>query len=366
VIEAHSEPKPLIELRGARKSFHGRAVLKDITLTIPEGGICGIIGPSGAGKTTLLRLLIGFYKPTGGEILIEGQPAIRAPPELFGFCTQENAFYDELTCRENLAYFGRLYGMDEKLIAESIAKALRLVDMTESADVIAHDLSGGMQRRLDFAIAILHAPKVLILDEPTTGLDPKLRKQVWSLISRISQLGITVVVSSHILADMEHYCTHLAILYGGRILEQGPPDQLKDLYSRNEEVTLETVSGDYQAVYAEVGRRIPISYARHDGKTLVLYVQNAESTIRAVLDVLQERGDRLLDIDVNRPTLSEVFEALIAQQENGGGLRTVAKQVQERPSATKEIMVLLREGLEKIGIRTKDRPDIGDGLGRTR
>lgn len=310
------EARPLIEFSRVQKFFGDRRILKDISLTIWPGRIFGIIGPSGAGKTTLLRLLIGFYKPTAGKILVMGAEVEQSPVTFFGFGTQDNSFYDELTCMENLEYFGRLYHLPKARILKNAEENLKLVGLEKHKDVIAGNLSGGMKRRLDLAIAIMHDPRILILDEPTAGLDPKLRKQVWQLIQKIKAKGITIIITSHLLTEMEHFCDEVAIISDGKILETGSPAVLKEAYSRNEEVRIETAEGRYDHLYRSLrGMGLPITYARLDGREMILYVPDAEYAIRAILDASKLLGQHLLELDVNRPSLNEVFEALMTQQE---------------------------------------------------
>ncbi len=309
-------PKPLITFSNVQKRFKEHEVLKGISFVVYPKSVYGIIGPSGAGKTTLLRLLIGFYTPTEGQILLEGQEASKVPSETIGFATQENSFYDELTCLENLEYFGKLYNLSKAEIIQNAAANLALVGLSEFAHTPAKDLSGGMKRRLDLAISIMHQPRLLILDEPTAGLDPKLRKQVWGLIKKIRDRGITIVVTSHLLTDMEHYCDQVAIIHDGKILEAGTPFQLKTAYSKHEEIRIETAEGRYQDLFRQLqAERVPIAYSRLDEHLLIIYVPEIENTIIKVLDSIKVTGQHLLDLDVNRPALSEVFEALMNQQE---------------------------------------------------
>jgi len=288
-------------------------VLKGINFNIYQGELFGLIGKSGAGKTTLLRSLIGFYKVDSGKILYKGKEVthnLKEIKQLFGFGTQDNCFYQELTCAENMRYFGKLYRLPKKRIEQNIERLLKLVGLWEFKNQIANEMSGGMQRRLDLACALIHDPKILILDEPTTGLDPTLRRSMWELIERINLLGITIIISSHLLEEIEQICTKVAMIKSGRILVTGSPDQLKELYSKNEEIHLETFPGRYNIIIATLIKQgAKISYTRQEGHKIVLYVPQAEKALHQILHVLEELNESLLDVDVNKPSLSEVFEA---------------------------------------------------------
>ncbi len=305
--------EPLISFKKVIKRFKNATVLKDISFDVLEGEIFGLIGASGAGKTTLLRCLIGFYEVSEGNILFKNENITKNLKEIrriFGFTTQDNCFYEELTCKENLKYFGKLYRVPNETIKTNTERLLKMVELWDARDQIASNISGGMQRRLDLACSLIHNPQILILDEPTTGLDPMLRKEMWKLIEKINSMGITIIISSHLLEEMEQICTKVAMIKDGKILVKGTPDELKSLYSKNEEIHLETYPGDYKKIVdraIKIG--IPISYVRQEGHKVVLYVSKAERALHEIIHILEDMNESLLDIDVNKPSLNEVFEA---------------------------------------------------------
>ncbi|MBI5393555.1 ABC transporter ATP-binding protein [Candidatus Woesearchaeota archaeon] len=211
----------LIQLVAIKKMFKNHAVLDNLEFSVNKGDLLGLIGKSGEGKTTFLRVLIGFYKIDAGIILFEGNDITKKTQQILkhvGFCTQDNSFYPELTIEENMIYYGRLYGIKRKALKERIEELLKLVNLHEQKDKFGSDISGGMKRRLDFAIALLHNPAILILDEPTAGLDPVMTKDIWNLIEEINQQGTTVIVSSHELDNLERKCNKIAVLNKGKIV----------------------------------------------------------------------------------------------------------------------------------------------------
>ena len=224
----------LIKFINVKKRFGKRAILDGIDLCIPEGKITGIIGASGEGKTTILKILVGFYKPTSGDVFyskrknIEDLKNIR---KIFGFSTEDGSFYEKLTVLENLIHFGMLYKLKKKDIMRRAENLIALVGLEKAIHTMAEDLSMGMKKRLDVAISLIHNPKVLIMDEPTADLDPVLRNHMLRLIKRINEKGTTVILTTQLLGEMDRICDKIAILYEKKIITQGGPSKVKSDYS---------------------------------------------------------------------------------------------------------------------------------------
>lgn len=213
---------PIIEFRGVSKRFGKKTVLDDINLSIREGELFSIIGRSGSGKSTLMKVFLGIHRPNKGRVFFEGKDITRKHDQLrtlIGLTTQENSFYDRLSVFENMKYYGNLFGVNlpRRAMKEEIIRILKDVELDKELKTLGKDLSGGMKRRLDFAISLMHDPKILILDEPTTGLDPILVEQFWKVVKRVAKKGKTIVVISHIFPELEANCDRACILHRGKI-----------------------------------------------------------------------------------------------------------------------------------------------------
>ena len=215
-------PEPILELRNIRKVFGKKAVLDTIDIKVREGEILGIIGPSGCGKSTLFKILLGYYTPTSGEVLLKSENIRKNLAKLrraIGYTTQDDSFYKKLTVEENMAYYAHLYGMKmgRKGLKEHIHRILSHVRLEPARKKIVENISGGMRRRLNFAISLLHNPDILVLDEPTTGLDPLLVEQFWEVVGGVAKTGKTIIITSHIFPEIEQHCDRVAIMNKGKI-----------------------------------------------------------------------------------------------------------------------------------------------------
>ncbi|MGD6959297.1 ABC transporter ATP-binding protein [Rossellomorea aquimaris] len=220
----------IIQLKGLSKSFGSQEVLKSVSLNIQKGDIYGLLGPSGSGKTTLIKLMIGLETPSTGSVTFKGNKlkANELYPSI-GYMAQSDALYDELTAKENLSFMASLYGLKTAERKEQIEKVMTTVDLLDHLYKPVHQFSGGMKRRLSLAIALLHEPEVLFLDEPTVGIDPVLRKEIWDSFHRLKEEGRTLVITTHVMDEAER-CDRLGLLSHGEIISSDTPDAIKETY----------------------------------------------------------------------------------------------------------------------------------------
>ncbi len=212
-----------IEIEGLRVRRGGRPVLRDVSLTVESGRVTGLLGPSGCGKTTLMRAIVGVQIVESGVVTVLGEPA--GAPGLrrrVGYVTQAPSVYGDLSVRENLHYFARVLGVGN----ERVERVIETVDLEQHADQVVNDLSGGEQARASLATALLGEPHALILDEPTVGLDPVLRRDLWATFAELAAGGTTLLVSSHVMDEAEH-CDRLLLMREGEILAEDTPDGLR-------------------------------------------------------------------------------------------------------------------------------------------
>jgi len=211
---------------GLCKAFGGRVALDGLSLQVPQGQLYGLAGPNGAGKTTLIRTLCGLLRPDAGEARLLGwrMPSSRVRSQL-GYMPQESAVYDDLTVFGNMAYFGSLYGLRRRQIRERARELLALVALGDRERQRVGTLSGGMRRRVSLAIALLHKPRLAFLDEPTAGVDPKLRRAFWDHFNQLAEQDVTLVVTTHLVEEALR-CHVVGFLNAGRLLTQGTPDEI--------------------------------------------------------------------------------------------------------------------------------------------
>lgn len=217
-----------IVLTGIDKYFDDKQVIKDINLQIPYGKVFGLLGPSGCGKTTLVKIIAGILKPEAGEVRVLGQkvPQLELLDKI-GYMAQSDALYMNLSGRENLHFFGSLYGMKKDILKPRIDELMQRFSLFQDLDKIVQAYSGGMKRRLSLAAAILHQPPLLLLDEPTVGIDPLLRQDIWQELHDLSALGVTMIVTTHVMDEAEK-CDQIALMRDGSIIAEGTSWELQE------------------------------------------------------------------------------------------------------------------------------------------
>ena len=312
---------PIISIKRVSKAFGKKQILSNVNIDINDGEIVGIIGASGAGKTTLLNLMVGFLEPEAGDVVVNlpdhsfsASRQLKEVKRVFGFATQSPSFYPHLTVCENVEHFASLYEIPAKQREATCNSLLKLVELSDSKDSIAQKLSGGMQKRLDIACALVHNPKILILDEPVGDLDPMLRTQMWSLIKAINKRGTTIIMASHFLAEMESFCDRIALLRNHTITEFGTPEQLKQFYSANYTITIELASHNYVALAKEIAKNKALdSKLSLKDSYAMISTPNKDALLHVISHVIEQSRDSIVNLNVSRPSVNEIFEAFEKQ-----------------------------------------------------
>ncbi len=300
----------LLELRGVAKHFGAIEALKGVDLEVAEGELVGLLGPNGAGKSTTVRVLATLTRPDGGRAHVAGHDVLREPAAVrrsIGYVPQQSGLDREATGRENLALQGRMHGLGGPGLGRRVDELLDLLGLADAADRIVRTYSGGMKRRLDIALGLVHRPAVLFLDEPTTGLDPEARVLMWGELERLAAEGdLTILLTTHYLEEADRLADRLAILSRGKVVVEGTPEELKQGL-RGDSVTVEL--GDGRATDAEaVVRSLAVVHgATLDGRVLRTRVEDGGTAVPGILSALEGRGIPVASVTVSRPSLDDVY-----------------------------------------------------------
>jgi ABC-2 type transport system ATP-binding protein len=306
----------VLEVKSLRKEFGDLTAVDGISFDIQEGEIFGFLGPNGAGKTTSISMICGLLKPTAGEIFVEGQSILKNPREvkkLLGVVPQEVAIYEELSARENLSFWGGIFGMGGRGLRARVDELLEQVGLEERAKEPTKIFSGGMKRRLNLALGLIHDPKLILLDEPTVGIDPQARRNILDVVKDIVAGGRTVLYTTHYLEEAEELCDRLAIIDHGQILSQGTVGELQTQLG---EGSLLTVQGSFQAAtlseaVAAVDGLLPIEI---DDDRAKLLVSRDGPGVSHSLEGLFSRGLTFDDITIKEPNLEDLFLKLTGRE----------------------------------------------------
>lgn len=298
---------PLLEVHDLKRRYGNHVALHGVSFHVQPGEVFGLLGPNGAGKTTCLSILSCLLEPSGGSVTLQGQPVLATNGAIrrqIGIVPQELAVYDELTAWENLLFFGELYGIDQtelKRRAEHILVAMGLEDRTHAR---VQSFSGGMKRRLNLGIALMHQPTILLLDEPTTGVDPQSRNRIFEEIRRVNRAGMTIVYTSHYMEEVQALCTRIGIIDHGKLIAC---DTLPGLLRQLSGLIHVRVSGAVD-ILAERCLAIPgAQHVRVDDGTLQVECQDVKTALIRLVGLLNELQLELTHLETEEPNLERVF-----------------------------------------------------------
>ena len=239
--EARQTSSDLVSIRDVTKTFGEKTALKHVSFSVPAGQICGLLGPNGAGKTTLFRLLMGILKASEGQILLDGLDAFEdrvAVKRVIGYLPDEPVFYSYLSGRETLRLSAAMHGLDAETAMERIEPLIGILNLTGDIDAYAEDYSRGMKKKLGLLLSIIHMPKLLVLDEPTNGLDVESVHLFYDIIFRLARTGVTILFSTHLMDHVEKLCSHVVVINQGAVVSQGP---LAELQAKFNQASLEDI-----------------------------------------------------------------------------------------------------------------------------
>jgi ABC-2 type transport system ATP-binding protein len=305
-----SPPMDAIVVDELRKRYGDVQALDGVSFAVREGEVFGLLGPNGAGKSTTVRSLVTLTTPDSGSASVAGHDVLReqnAVRRMIGYVPQDSGVDELGTGRENLMLQGRVQGMGGKDLRARTATLLELVGITEAADRIVKTYSGGMRRRLDIALGLVHRPRVLFLDEPTTGLDPEARVVMWEEVSRLAQAeSLTILLTTHYLEEADQLADRLAIVSQGKVVVEGTPGEL-NAGLRGDAVQVEVENGavdEAQRVLASVGAT-PEQVL--EGRTIVSRVENGGRALPGIISALETAGIPVASVSLSRPSLDDVY-----------------------------------------------------------
>ncbi|HEY5593542.1 MAG TPA: ATP-binding cassette domain-containing protein [Nitrospiria bacterium] len=303
-----------IEIRNLKKSFGEKTVVENLTLDVEKGEVFGLLGPNGAGKTTTIRTVLTLLKPTEGQVTVWGHDVVTQPRDVrqvLGYVPQEKAVDRFLTGREHLILVADLYHLTRPEAKKRIEEVLALVDLSQKADELVNHYSGGMKKKLDIACGMIPNPKILVLDEPTLGLDVESRIRIWDYIRRLQKSGLTILMTTNYLDEADQLCDRIAILDRGRLAALGGPEELKKGLGGDrvtvqfgpQQDRLDELAGSLKKELPFVNG-IKVSPASHE---LEIRVTSNEEALAPLIQRIHHHGHPILAIQYSRPTLEDVF-----------------------------------------------------------
>ncbi len=299
----------VLECSGLEKSFDQLKAVDGVGFSIAEGETYGLLGPNGAGKTTTISMVVGILQSDAGEVFVDGRPVSVSTPDAkseIGFVPQDLAIYPDLTARENLRFFAKLQGLSGTSLAERVETVLGVIGLTDRAADRAETFSGGMKRRLNIGIGLLHQPRLLILDEPTVGVDPQSRNAILESVEQLSSEGLAVLYTTHYMEEAERLCDRVGIIDDGVLKAEGTRRDLVALVGQRDHVRF-AVTGDATRA-AEAAARVPgVDEVSHGGGFIDLMVPEAGRVLAASLSAITDSGASVSGVEVIEPDLEAVF-----------------------------------------------------------
>lgn len=299
----------LLKVENLKKNFKNTKAVKDITFEVNKGEIFGLLGPNGAGKSTTISIISTLLNPTEGKIYYDGKNISKNPKAIqrkMGIVPQEIALYPTLKGYENLKFWGNLYGLTGNELKKRINKVADIVGLKDKLKTKVENYSGGMKRRLNIAAALLHEPEILIMDEPTVGIDPQSRNHILDTVLELNKKGMTIIYTSHYMEEVELLCTRISIMDKGEIIASGTKDELVDIIKGHKkiELTFDNISPGLIDILKNIDE---VDEVTSDGNVIVLTMKNGDMAFKDILNKITTTKSSILSIDIKKPNLESVF-----------------------------------------------------------
>lgn len=300
----------MLEVENISKSFKGKTVVEGMNLYLEKGESIGLLGPNGAGKSTTISIISSLLKPSSGDVKLNGASVIKKPSmirKVIGIVPQEIALYEELSAYENLLFFGQMYNIRKKELAGKIQEVCRLVGLEDRQKDIVKTYSGGMKRQVNIAAALLHDPDILIMDEPTVGIDPQSRSYILEMVRGLNiEKGMTVLYTSHYMEEVERLCDRVYIMDHGRIISSGTKEELKNILSAEETIYID-FDRVYPDMYNELKHHKDVLRASETEHGLKLIVSKGSRLLSRIFQITERHKAQVTNVNVSVPSLEDVF-----------------------------------------------------------
>lgn len=299
-------------LTGVVKRYDSQLIVDHVNISIQEGEIFGLLGPNGAGKSTTISMICGLLKADSGEIMIDGLSVKDRTLEVkkrIGLVPQDLALYENMTAEENVNFFGRLYGLRGKLLKERVEEALQFTGLSDRAKDKPSTFSGGMKRRLNIACAIMHRPRLIIMDEPTVGIDPQSRNHILESVKTLNKLGSTIIYTSHYMEEVAAVCDRVAIMDKGHIIACGTESELRERVAHEEKIVVRAANIT-PALINELGQHPRISRVEAAGDTVELYLPSSQNELQDILFIFAKHEGVIASLNIEEPDLETLFLSL--------------------------------------------------------
>ncbi len=298
-----------IEVTNLQKSFGSLAAVRGVSFTVEQGEIFSLLGPNGAGKSTTISMLSGLLQPDGGEARIMGHSVLSdsdAARAALGMVPQDIALYGDLSARENLTFWGKMYGLRGPELKQRVDETLEIIGLTDRQKGRVETFSGGMKRRVNIGAALLHHPQVVIMDEPTVGIDPQSRRHILDNVKELNQRGMTVLYTTHYMEEAEELSNRIAIMDQGQIVACGTHAELVKLVGEQARIDL-TLTGDVQATAARWEQVNGVTRVSPNENTVTVLAADSNQALPRLFESATAAGSRILSVDIQEPNLEAVF-----------------------------------------------------------
>ncbi|WP_315116000.1 ABC transporter ATP-binding protein [uncultured Clostridium sp.] len=305
-----------IKLKNIIKRYGNNLAVDNISLDIEDGEIFGLLGPNGAGKSTAIKMIMGLLKPNSGEIFINGIDVMKNSLEskkILGLVPQELAIYENMTAMENVEFLGKLYGLRGKKLKEMAEEALQFTGLIEKRKEVPKKFSGGMKRRLNIACAIVHEPKIIIMDEPTVGIDPQSRNHILESIKELNRRGTTIIYTSHYMEEVESICSRVGIIDFGKLIALGSKEELVSSISEEQKIIIEGYNISFNPI-DEIKKIEEVDEVNLKGNRIEVICKSPNEILQRVLVKLGEGNVVVRNIDIKQADLESVFLKLTGRK----------------------------------------------------